>query len=286
MSSVETVQILLGSRCYLVPRDQLVAHSGYFQALFRSGMRESSGEVVTLRGLSHEGLEGVLRHITGGPVQAHGSADGSKCDVKTIPAEGCPEEDELSYDDEFLAQGPLQALVEAACYLQVQGLLSLLQSSLSPDTCLDLLDVSQVHGQWDLAKACLRYMAAHYHVMLQRPDFQESPESLRDRVLQERLRGVPALLVLTQQGPESWVLLRYVEGGGSWQVMPGEIPQSMLRVQGYGVATLNNYIYVAGGSRENGQEVHAVHSYNPSTSFWSEEPAMNQKRYIILLCKG
>lgn len=283
MSSVETVQILLGSRCYRVPRGPLVAQSGFFQALFRSGMRESSSEAVTLHGLSHEGLEGVLRHITGGPVQTCGSVEETRREGKATPDEGCPDEDELGYDGEFLAQGPLQALVEAACYLQVQGLLSLLQSSLSPDTCLDLLDVSQIHGQWELAASCLRYMGAHYHAMLQRPDFQESPESLRERALEERLRGVPALLVLAQQGPESWVLLRYVEGGGGWQVMPGDIPQSMLRVQGYGLATLNNYLYVAGGTRENGQEVHAVHAYNPRTGFWSEEPAMNQKRYDSFL---
>ncbi|XP_072256207.1 kelch-like protein 42 isoform X2 [Pyxicephalus adspersus] len=227
MSSVETVQILLGSRCYLVPRDQLVAQSGFFQALFRSGMRESTGEVVTLHGLTHEGLEGVLRHITGGPVQACSPVEEAKCGLKALTSE-CPSgQDESTFVQEAMAQGQLQALVEAACYLQVQGLLSLLQSSLSADTCLDLLEVSQIHGQWDLAAACFSYMAAHYHCMLQRADFQENPESLNERVLQERLR--------------------------------------------------------AGGTRENGQEVSAVHSYNPSTGFWSEEPAMNQKRYNFRL---
>ncbi|XP_063785236.1 kelch-like protein 42 [Pseudophryne corroboree] len=278
MSSLQTVQILLGSRCYSVPRDQLVAQSGFFQALFRSGMRESSGEVVTLHGLSREGLEGVLRHITGGTLQESGPKEESRCGLKALTTDCRPDEEDPDFGHLDVAQGPLQALVEAACYLQVQGLLSLLQSSLSPDTCLELLDVSQLHGQWDLAAACLRYVATHYHAMLQRLDFQDSPESLKDRVLQERLRGVPALLVLSQQGPDSWVLLRYLEGGGSWQVLPGEVPQSMLRVQGYGAAILNNYLFVAGGTRENGQEVSAVHSYNPSTGSWTEEPAMNQKR--------
>lgn len=279
MSSVETVQILLGSRCYLVPRDQLVAQSGFFQALFRSGMRESTDEVVTLHGLTHEGLEGVLRHITGGPVQACSPVEEKKCGHKALTGERPSGHDEPSFVQEALSQGPVQALVEAACYLQVQGLLSVLQSSLSADTCLDLLDVSQLHGQWDLAEACLHYMAVHYHRMLQRADFQESPESLKERVLLERLRGVPTLLLLSQQANDSWVLLRYLEVGGGWKVMPCDVPQSMLRVQGYGAASLNNYLFVAGGTRENGQEVSAVHSYNPSTGFWTEEPAMNQKRY-------
>ncbi|XP_018431950.1 PREDICTED: kelch-like protein 42 [Nanorana parkeri] len=283
MSSVQTVQILLGSRCYLVPRDQLVAQSGFFQALFRSGMRESTDEVVTLHGLTHEGLEGVLRHITGGPVQPCSPVEEKKCGPKALTDE-CPSgQDEPSFVQEALSQGPMQALVEAACYLQVQGLLSFLQSSLSEDTCLDLLDVSQLHGQWDLAEACLRYMAVHYHCMLQRVDFQESPQSLKEHVLQERLRGVPALLLLSQQSDDSWVLLRYLEVGNGWQVMPSDVPQSMLRVQGYGAASLNNYLFVAGGTRENGQEVSAVHSYNPSTGFWTEEPAMNQKRYNFRL---
>ncbi|KAM4747193.1 kelch-like protein 42 [Rhinophrynus dorsalis] len=284
MSSLHTVQILLGSRCYNVPREKLVAQSGFFQALYRSGMRESYGEAVTLHGLSPEGLEGVLRHITGGPLHESGSQEESDCGHQIITMEPNEETEYFTSQDESacglqaMSRGPLQALVEAASYLQVQGLLSLLQSSLSLDTCLDLLDVSQVHGQWDLASAALNYMATHYHSMLQRTDFQQSPEHLKERVLQERLRGIPALLVLSQQGPDSWLLLRYLEGGGGWQVMTGEVPQSMLRVQGYGAATLHNYLFVAGGSRENGQEISAVHSYNPSTGCWTQEPSMNQKR--------
>lgn len=277
MSSLEHVQILLGSRSYSVPRDQLVAQSGFFQALFRSGMRESSGEVVTLHGLSQEGLEGVLRHIMGSPLQDCIPSEDAICGRKRLNPE------ESGYGHEAAVQAPLQALVETACYLQVQGLLSLLQSSLSLETCLDLLDVSQLHGQWDLAAASLRYMATHYHSMLQRSDFQDSPEPLKERVLEERLRGAPSLLVLSQQSCDSWVLLRYLDEGGGWQVMPGTIPPSMLRVQGYGATVLNNYLFVAGGTRENGQEVSAMHSYNPSTGCWSEEPAMNQKRYNFRL---
>ncbi|XP_056425514.1 kelch-like protein 42 [Hyla sarda] len=279
MSSLEHVQILLGSRSYRVPRDQLVAQSGFFQALFRSGMRESSGEAVTLHGLSQEGLEGVIRHITGSPLQDCIPPEDAECGRKTLTP--CPEDSGYGHDVEVLP--PLQALVEAACYLQVHGLLSLLQSSLSLDTCLDLRNVSQLHGQWDLAAASLRYMATHYHAMLQRSDFQDSPESLKERVLEERLRGAPTLMVLSQQGRDSWVLFRYSDEGGGWQVMPGTVPPSMLRVQGYGATVLNNYLFVAGGTRENGQEVSAVHSYNPSTGCWSEEPAMNQKRYNFRL---
>ncbi|KAM8971860.1 kelch-like protein 42 [Pelodytes ibericus] len=283
MSSLHTVQILLGSRCYYVPREPLVAQSGFFQALFRSGMRESSGEVVTLHGLDPEGLEAVLRHITGGPLQECSTNRDAECGLQAesrdiLDRECCALQNELDCGLPDVSQGPLQALVEAASYLQVQGLLSLLQSSLSLDTCLDLLDVSQLHGQWDLASAALRYMAAHYHLMLRRTDFQESPKTLKESVLQERLRGSPALLVLSQQGSDSWALLRYQDGRGGWQCMPGEIPQSMLRVQGYGATTIHNYLFVAGGSRENGQEISAVHSYNPSTGCWSMEPSMNQKR--------
>ncbi|CAN2390074.1 protein polyubiquitination, partial [Pristimantis euphronides] len=266
MSSVDHVRILLGSRSYSVPREQLVAQSGFFQALFCSGMRESSGEAVTLHGLSQEGLEGVLRHITGSPLNDCIPSEGSRC--KTLS----PAPEEPGYGQDGAAQAPLQALVEAACYLQVHGLLSFLQSSLSPETCLDLLDICQVHGQWDLASASLRYMATHYHSMLQRPDFQDSPEALKEQVLEERLRGAPSLLVLSQQAGGSWVLFRYVDEGGGWQVMPGTIPPSMLRVQSYGAAVLNNYLFVAGGTRESGQEVSAMHSYNPSTGSWSEEP--------------
>ncbi|KAE8613601.1 hypothetical protein XENTR_v10007782 [Xenopus tropicalis] len=277
MSSVETVQILLGSRCYSVPREQLVAQSGFFQSLFRSGMRESHGEPVTLHGLTPEGLEGVLRHITGGSLlEAQGGSEFGFQVVSLEDPERCSLEDESTCGLE--SSGPLQAVVEAASYLQVQGLLSLLQSSMSLDTCLDILEVAQLHGQWDLASAALHFMAAHYLSMLRREDFQQSPRSLRTRVLEERLRGTPALMVLSQQGPDNWVLLRYLEGGGGWQVMTGEVPQSMLRVQGYGATTLHNYLFVAGGRRDNGQEISAVHSYNPSNGCWTQEPSMNQKR--------
>ncbi|KAG8438466.1 hypothetical protein GDO86_004873 [Hymenochirus boettgeri] len=282
MSSLDLVKILLGSRCYYVPREQLIAQSGFFQALFRSGMRECHGEPVTLHGLTAEGLEAVLCHITGGSLKE--SPGDSECGFQVISIDAVEETECRSQEDEpmggiqSMASGHTQALVEAASYLQVQGLLSLLQSSLSLDTCLDLLEVSHLHGQWDLASAALRFMATHYHSMLQRKDFQQSPEPLQNRVLEERLRGTPALMVLSQQGPDSWVLLRYHEGGGSWQVMTGELPQSMLRVQGYGATTLHNYLFVAGGRRENGQEISAVHSYNPNNGRWTQEPSMNQKR--------
>ncbi|XP_053574776.1 kelch-like protein 42 [Bombina bombina] len=290
MSSLPTVQILLGSRCYLVPRDQLISQSGFFQALYRSGMRESHGEVVKLHGLSPEGLEGVLRHITGGPLQESDSQDDSDCCFQDISGESicndyveaeCESEQDVSdCSSKTMSLGPLQALVETASFLQVQGLLTLLQSSLSLDNCLELLEVSQVHGQWDLASASLHFMATNYHSMLKRPDFQESPELLHDHVLQERLCGVPALLLLCQplQGLDTWQLLRYQEAGGGWHSLPCEVPQSMVKVQGYGATTLHNYIFVAGGRRENGQEIGAVHSYNPSTGCWTQEASMNQKR--------
>uniref|UniRef100_A0A8C5MZR5 Kelch like family member 42 n=1 Tax=Leptobrachium leishanense TaxID=445787 RepID=A0A8C5MZR5_9ANUR len=295
MSSLHTVQILLGSRCYYVPREPLVAQSGFFQALFRSGMKESSGEVVTLHGLSPEGFEAVLQHITGGPIQESSTAHAAQYVIRTITSqdfldtESCPLEESLDYGFQDMSQGPLQALVEAASYLQVQGLLSLLQSSLSPDTCLDLLEASQLHGQWDLVHAALNYMATHYHLMLRRTDFQESPETLKDSVLQERFQGSPALLVLSQQSDDCWVLLQHQDGSGGWHCLPGDVPQSMLRVHGYGAATLNNYLFVAGGCRENGQEISAVHSYNPRTGCWSQESSMNQKRYnfrLLAVCEA
>ncbi|KAM4677562.1 kelch-like protein 42 [Discoglossus pictus] len=287
MSSLPTIQILLGSRCYLVPRDQLVAQSGFFQALFRSGMRESRGEVVTLHGLNPQGLEAVLRHITGGSLHECDSQHEHDSCPQTMSEKPIQEsysketiQDESDSGFNALSLCHLQALVEAASYLQVQGLLSLLQSSLSLDTCLELLEVAQVHGQWDLASAALHYMSTHYHCMLRRPDFQNSPQALQDEVLQERLHGTPALLVLCQplHGPDSWRLMRYLEGGGGWQALPSEVPQSMLKVQGYGATILNNYIFVAGGTRETGQEISAVHSYNPRTGQWIQEPSMNQKR--------
>ncbi|XP_015683445.1 kelch-like protein 42 [Protobothrops mucrosquamatus] len=261
------VEVRLGERRFPPVRQRrLVEQSDYFQALYRSGMREAAAEaeeaaeaaggarlaVQRLRGgLSAAGLARVLRFV------------------------------ETARLEEEAGEEALAELVEAASFLQVRPLLHLLSSRLRLPNCLHLHHLAQVYGLAELAHACLDFMAGRLHQLLAQPEdcpLHLLPTGLAQQLRQHRHRGRPALLLLgafLDRPP----LLRYQEDERRWEPLPpAELPAQLLQVRGFGSATLDDYLFVAGGYRPGSQEIAAAHRYNPWLKEWRPLASLNQKR--------
>ncbi|XP_033003911.1 kelch-like protein 42, partial [Lacerta agilis] len=264
------VQIRLGDRCFPVGKRKLLEQSDYFRALYRSGMREAAAEVQELRGgLRARGLELVLDFISTSRL-AGLERDGGEGEAAR-----------------------LEALVEAACYLQVTPLLRQLPSQVTLPNCLQLHHLAQVYGLQELQAACVAFMAARFHQVLRRPEARLPlllPGALRQQLRERRAEGAASLVALghfagassagrpshEEDAPGS--MRRYDEGARRWLPLPGHPPPELANVRGYGSAVLDNYLFLVGGYRLSSQEIAAAHCYNPCLNEWSPLASMNQKR--------
>lgn len=256
----EVVEVRLGDRRFPpVRKKRLIEQSDYFRALYRSGMREAAGgdsgvAVQQLSGgLSEAGLARVLQFI----------------ETARLAQEEPPD------------AGALAELVEAASFLQVTPLLSLLRSRVRLPNCLELHQLAQIYGLPEVRDACLDFMTGRLHQLLARPEARLPfllPDALAHQLRQRRHRGRPALLLLGSF-PDRPSLLYYEEEKQRWKPLPpAEPPADLLQVRGFGWAALDNYLFVAGGYRPSSQEIAAAHSYNPWLNEWRQLASMNQKR--------
>ncbi|KAH0623406.1 hypothetical protein JD844_003896, partial [Phrynosoma platyrhinos] len=242
------VEVRLGERSFAVSKRKLLEQSDFFGALYRSGMREAEAEaeakeggpveVQRLRGgLSAEGLELVLDFIRTSRLEE-------------------PREEDGEDGEPWL----LEALVEAASFLQVTPLLRRLRSRLRLPNCLRLHRLAQVYGLRELQEAALDFMAARFHQVLRRPEARPPllllPAALRQQLRERRMRGPPALVALGSfpqgeaQAPASGsMMLRYEEGSRRWVPLPAALPPELGGVRGSGAAVLDNYLFLAGGLR-------------------------------------
>ncbi|XP_054856628.1 kelch-like protein 42 [Eublepharis macularius] len=269
-AAATVVQIRLGERSFAVCKRKLLEQSDYFGALYRSGMREAAAgaaggpEVQQLRGgLSAAGLELVLDFISTASLgRLEGAGEGEAA--------------------------LLEALVEAASFLQVTPLLRRLRSQVRLANCLPLRRLAHHYGLPELEEACLRFMAARFHQVLRRPEARPPlllPAALRPQLRERRLRGAAALLALGSfaggGAPEDapCAMLRYDEGARRWLPLPGQLPADLANVRGSGAAVLDNYLFIVGGYRlTTSQAIAAAHCYNPCLNEWSAAASMNQKR--------
>ncbi|KAG5267796.1 hypothetical protein AALO_G00225850 [Alosa alosa] len=266
MSSPEQIiAIIMDDKTYNVSKTKLIEKSDYFRALYSSGMRESGEDSVELQGLSVPGLELVLEFINTSKVK--------------------------------VVNETLEDLIETASFLQVSSILKLLLSEIRQDNCVELYNLSEVYGTYDLRNACLKYMSWYYHPMLRRPEFKDLPTPLRDQVKEMRMKGTATLvaigdfigtcMAMTDQD-EPWSMLRYGEVEQRWKPLSNNLPHDMVNVRGYGSAVLDNYLFIVGGYRVTSQEISAAHCYNPCRNEWTHVTPLNQKRsnFKLLSVRG
>ncbi|XP_028305815.1 kelch-like protein 42 [Gouania willdenowi] len=264
MSSEQLVAIVTDEKTYEVEKKKLIEQSDYFRALFGSGMKESIQDSIRLHGLSGAGLDLVLDFINTSEVQVENQS--------------------------------LEDLMETASFLQVTSILKILVSEIRPDNCVDLFKLSEIYGTHDLRSECLRFMSCDYHPMLRRSEFGTLPPTVRELVLEMRLKGSSTLVAIGDFTPlnqdvsedRPWSMLTYSEVDQRWKPLSSDLPPDMLNVRGFGSAVLDNYLFIAGGYRVTSQEISAVHCYNANRNQWNQMTPLNQKRsnFKLLAVRG
>ncbi|XP_078507526.1 uncharacterized protein LOC144768008 [Lissotriton helveticus] len=208
-------------------------------------------------------------------------------------------------------------LVAKGSFLNIPETLQLTEDAmklqLNLGNCLELLKFAKKNRAGDLQEAAYAVMSDNYLQVLRDPSiYGHLNGGERDRILQLRTRGknvlgvaeletiyrlknirqsssCPAVNDLSphSQGtglqPHAWLytfdMLKNV-----WQPLT-QIPAEA-NLKGCSICTLNNYLFLAGGIREQGQDAicsNKVFCYNPLTEIWRQVMPMNQARSQLKL---
>ncbi|KAM3590767.1 uncharacterized protein V6R79_016300 [Siganus canaliculatus] len=151
-----TIKAESGER-YLAHRVVLAAGGDYFRALLCGGLRESTEDVVCLRGVSAQVIEAILGFIYTGHLR--------------------------------LAWSLVWELVDALSQFQLQGALSLcidfLCSRMDEGTCLDVHVLAETHGLVQLGQAAEEYILAHFQSTSAGEKFKDVPCELLARLIEK-----------------------------------------------------------------------------------------------------
>ncbi|KAL7374679.1 hypothetical protein ABVT39_005190 [Epinephelus coioides] len=151
-----TIQAESGER-YSAHRVVLAAGGDYFRALFCGGLRESSEDVVCLRGVAPQVIESILGFIYSGQLR--------------------------------LGWSQIWELTDALLQFQLQGALSLcidfLRDRMDDSTCLDVLVLAETYGLVQLGQAAGEYILAHFQCISSGEKFKDVPYSFLDRLLEK-----------------------------------------------------------------------------------------------------
>ncbi|XP_029931573.1 kelch-like protein 33 [Myripristis murdjan] len=151
-----TIQAESGER-YPAHRVVLAAAGDYFRALLCGGLRESSEEVVCLRGVVPWVIESMLGFFYTGRLR--------------------------------LGWGRIWELTEAVFQFQLQGALSLcidfLQDRMDESSCLDVLVLAETYGLSQLGQAAESYILTHFQGVSAGEKFKDLPCPLLERLLEK-----------------------------------------------------------------------------------------------------
>ncbi|XP_070785893.1 kelch-like protein 33 [Enoplosus armatus] len=150
------IQAESGER-YSAHRVVLAAGGDYFRALLCGGLRESSEDVVCLRGVASRVIKSMLGFIYTGQLR--------------------------------LGWSQIWDLTDAVVQFQLQGALSLcvdfLRDRMDESTCLDVLVLAETYGLVQLGQAAEEYIQAHFQCISAGEKFKDVPCSLLDRLLEK-----------------------------------------------------------------------------------------------------
>lgn len=244
------VRVRVEGSVFAVERALLAGCSGYFSALFRSGMVETHGDEVHLRGGVSAGGFLTALAVCRGESPALGDPDG------------------------------LVAAVECAAFLQVPRLARHLCDVVDSDNCLLLYHAASVFGLDAL------YRDAALFLRDSSEDLKEAAEVGLPRDLVEYSRSLsPASYVAIGTHTPSSELLRdsfrvvcYLdEKEGEWRHLT-DLP-ALCSTSLAGVAVLDNRLYVVGGVYGYSKDtVDSGFCYDPSSGVWTAFPGPRTPR--------
>ncbi|TNN45268.1 Kelch repeat and BTB domain-containing protein 13 [Liparis tanakae] len=240
---------------FAVQRALLERHSGYFRALFRSGMTESHRDEL---------------HLKGG-VRARGFLVALAVCKGEAPSVGDPDE--------------LVEAVECAAFLQVACLVRHLCDIVDSDNCLLLYHAASVFGVDALFHAAALFLCDAFE------DLKDAAESaISDELLRYSQSLSPATYIAIGTHSPSMEVLQdscrvicYLDDKeGDWKHLthlPTRCSTSMA-----GVAVLDNRLYIVGGVYGFGKDtVDSSFCYNPDSGAWTTLPGPQQLRYDFTL---
>ncbi|KAJ8392259.1 hypothetical protein AAFF_G00078270 [Aldrovandia affinis] len=239
---------------FTVDRALLERCSEYFQALFRSGMRDCRREEIVLKGL----------HARGFAIALHVLAD----------------ERPVLSDDEIVEA------IECAAFLQVESLTKYLVKLLNSDNCLLMYHTAATFGLLELYHSTALFIRDMYRDLEE--DLKHLPEELVEFV--ESLApqtfvavGTHSSCTTTELPHAATRTICYLdEDEKDWKILtdlPMEASTSMA-----GVTVLDNKLYVVGGvDGAHKQAVESCFCYDMASNTWSTLAGPQQLRYNFTL---
>ncbi|XP_066289394.1 kelch-like protein 42 [Branchiostoma lanceolatum] len=251
------LQVKVQDCTFHVHKTVLMDTSDYFRAMLESGMRESRENSVQLQGFTAEAFRIVLDFLY--------------------------ESKPIKMDDK------LHSVLEMAQFLQMRSILDYIKSKLSCENCVHLYMLADTYVISDLKETAAQLMGDNYLKFLRSEVFEELREEQREEVRKTRFRHQKFLcgvntgyVTWPEPGPREFMY--YDSLKDVWKVLT-EKPEQACR-RGWGVAVLNNYIYVMGGY-STPRSIHPsgdgdVQAYNfcydPVKNKWTEQRPMNEAR--------
>ncbi|KAI8520020.1 protein polyubiquitination [Branchiostoma belcheri] len=251
------LQVKVQDCTFHVHKTVLMETSDYFRAMLESGMRESRENSVQLQGFAAEAFQIVLDFLY--------------------------ESKPVKMDDK------LHGVLEMAQFLQMRPVLDYIKSKLSCENCVHLYMLADTYVISDLKEAAAQLMGDNYLKFSSLGSFRRAEGGPARRGSEDALQ-TPEVLVWCEHGVCDVARARS-QGIHVLRQLKGrlEIVDSKARTglqTGWGVAVLDNYIYVMGGY-STPRSIHPsgdgdVQAYNfcydPVKNKWTEERAMNEAR--------
>ncbi|XP_078671615.1 kelch repeat and BTB domain-containing protein 13-like [Branchiostoma floridae x Branchiostoma belcheri] len=248
---------------FLVHRRVLEENSDYFAAMFECDMLESRQNVAHLHDFRAEIFESVLDFL---------------------------------YTSEFrLDYGTLEEVLEMANFLQVLSLLDHIAGLVDEKNCVTLFIMADKYGISKVTDATGKILSENYHRYLQSKELSRLTKDQRERVRQRRYRHKPVVAAVNAHYvhyPEPGLrqFHSYDDKTDAWSRFT-HLPSTAGR-RGFGVAVLDNYLFVVGGHAKprdyprqfysTGSKLGALQNqtmcYNTLTDTWSSTAPIQQAR--------
>ncbi|XP_015246000.1 PREDICTED: kelch repeat and BTB domain-containing protein 13-like [Cyprinodon variegatus] len=249
------VRVRVEESWFPLKRDFLKRHSDYFQALFRSKMKESQAEELYLRGGVH--ARGFLIALT-----------------------VCREENPTIRDPDELVEA-----VECAAFLQIPPLIQYLCDIIDTDNCLLLYHAASIFGVHRLFQSAALFLCDAFD------DLKEEAESAIPKELLEYAQMLsPASYIALGTHTPSMELLQdsfrvacfLEEKEREWRHL-SNLPTACSTSLA-GVAVLDNRLYIVGGIYGYRKDtVDSSFCYDPDSGIWTTLPGPQQPRYDFTL---
>ncbi|XP_035678943.1 kelch-like protein 42 [Branchiostoma floridae] len=257
------ITVCVEETSFLVHRRVLEESSDYFRAMFECDMMESRQSEVQLHDFRAEIFETVLDFL---------------------------------YTSEFcLDYGNLEEVLEMANFLQVLPLLDHIAGLVDEKNCVTLFIMADKYSISKVTDVTGKILSDNYHRYLQSKELSRLTKEQRERVRQKRYHHKPVVAAVNAHYvhyPEPGLrqFHSYDDKNDAWSRFT-RLPNTASR-RGFGVAVLDNYLFVVGGHakpRDYPRQFHSTGTklgalqnqtvcYNTLTDTWFNTAPIQQAR--------